>query len=58
MLKEVLVWLFSIVISFITIYKKFKNGDKITQKDIEELQKQLEEANEKIKEMGGENGNN
>ena len=50
--------LLSIVISCITIYKKFKNGEKITQKDIEDLQRQLEEANEKIKEMGGDNGNN
>ena len=54
----ILATLLSIVISFMTIYRKFKNGDKITQKDIEELQKQLEEANEKIKQMGEENGSN
>ena len=47
--------LLSIVISCMNIYRKFKNKEKIEEKDVKQLLEELEEANNKIKELENQN---
>lgn len=55
LILTIMATLLSVVISCMTIWQKFKNREKLSEQDIQNLVEQLNEANEKIKELEEEN---
>lgn len=51
LILTILATLTSLIISCITLYQKFKNGEKIGVDELKKLQKELEEANQKIQDL-------
>lgn len=55
LILTIIATLLSVVISCITIWQKIKNREKLSEQDIQNLIEQLNEANERIKELEEDN---